>query len=144
MKQINKFHEISIELTGFNNLSSNLIEAYYYKIMKEKGYSENLSKLIDELINNHTPLKELTETNRSYKRLVKGIVFLWYTSELISWESIEKWESTPVEDRKFEILERKTGTQEEYYEGLIWKAIRAHPLGLSGGYFGHWKYEPEN
>lgn len=144
MKEINKFSEISIELTGFNNLPSNLAEAYYDKLMKENGYSENLSMLINELLKNTITLEELIKTNQSYERLVKGIVFLWYTSELITWKSIEKWESTIPEDRKFEILERRTGTQEEYYEGLIWKAIRAHPLGLSGGYFGHWKYEPEN
>lgn len=136
MKDINKFAEISIELTGFNNLSSNLIEAYYDKLIKSNGYSEILSKLIKDLLNNDKPLEELIKSNVSYEMLAKGLVFLWYTSELIEWNTLKETETTK--------LLKIAGTQEEYYEGLIWKAIRAHPLGLSGGYFGHWKYEPEN
>ena len=30
-----------------------------------------------------------------------------------------------------------------YFEGRFWAYVRAHPLGLSGGYFGHWSYPPE-
>ena len=36
------------------------------------------------------------------------------------------------------------GTPEEYFSGLAWKIIGAHPPGLSGGYFGHWRYRPDN
>jgi hypothetical protein len=36
------------------------------------------------------------------------------------------------------------GTQEEYFSGLAWLIIGAHVPGLSGGYFGHWRYRPEN
>jgi hypothetical protein len=32
----------------------------------------------------------------------------------------------------------------EYFSGLAWRIIGAHPPGLSGGYFGHWHYRPEN
>lgn len=33
---------------------------------------------------------------------------------------------------------------EDYFESLIWRAALAHPPGLSGGYFGHWRYPPED
>jgi len=65
MKEINKFSEISIELTGFNNLPSNLIEAYFDKLIKTDGYSENLSKLIDELLIQDRSLEELIKKNKN-------------------------------------------------------------------------------
>ena len=36
------------------------------------------------------------------------------------------------------------GTEEEYFSGLAWSAMGAHVPGLSGGYFGHWRYRPDN
>ena len=33
---------------------------------------------------------------------------------------------------------------EDYFDSLIWRAALAHPKGLSGGYFGHWRYPPED
>jgi hypothetical protein len=32
---------------------------------------------------------------------------------------------------------------EAYFGGLLWRAVGAHPPGLSGGYFGHWRYPPD-
>jgi len=36
------------------------------------------------------------------------------------------------------------GSEEAYFSGLGWQIIGAHVPGLSGGYFGHWRYRPEN
>jgi hypothetical protein len=33
---------------------------------------------------------------------------------------------------------------EDYFESVVWKVIQAHPPGLSGGYYGHWHYPPED
>jgi hypothetical protein len=32
----------------------------------------------------------------------------------------------------------------DYFESVMWRAIQAHPRGLSGGYYGHWHYPPED
>jgi hypothetical protein len=32
----------------------------------------------------------------------------------------------------------------DHFESLIWQAVQAHAPGLSGGYFGHWRYPPED
>ena len=32
----------------------------------------------------------------------------------------------------------------DYFESVVWRVIQAHPRGLSGGYFGHWHYPPED
>jgi hypothetical protein len=36
------------------------------------------------------------------------------------------------------------GSPEQYFRGMMWSVIRAHPPALSGGYFGYWRYPPEN
>lgn len=33
---------------------------------------------------------------------------------------------------------------EDHFEAVMWRVIQAHPPGLSGGYFGHWHYPPED
>ena len=32
----------------------------------------------------------------------------------------------------------------DHFEAVLWRVIQAHPPGLSGGYFGHWRYPPED
>jgi Membrane bound FAD containing D-sorbitol dehydrogenase len=58
------------------------------------------------------------------------IILLWYTS------AMQDTPDTPP------VL--RYGTQEEYFSGLAWQIMGAHVPGLSGGYFGHWRYRPEN
>lgn len=58
------------------------------------------------------------------------IILLWYTS------AMQDNLGTPGVMRY--------GTQEGYFSGLGWSIIGAHVPGLSGGYFGHWRYRPEN
>ncbi len=36
-----------------------------------------------------------------------------------------------------------SATPEPYFQGRLWDYLKAHPLGISGGYFGHWSYPPE-
>jgi hypothetical protein len=47
-------------------------------------------------------------------------------------------------ERQPPALHELYGTPEEYFSGLAWQIIGAHPPGLSGGYFGHWRYRPDN
>lgn len=35
-------------------------------------------------------------------------------------------------------------SEEDYFESVLWRAIYAHPPALTGGYFGHWHYPPED
>ena len=34
--------------------------------------------------------------------------------------------------------------ERDYFEAVLWPVIQAHPRALSGGYFGHWHYPPED
>jgi hypothetical protein len=64
--------------------------------------------------------------------LAQQIIVLWYTSAL------------HTKDEKGNDLWDFPEDPNQYFGGLVWSVIHAHPLGLSGGYFGHWKYPPEN
>jgi hypothetical protein len=59
------------------------------------------------------------------KELVRLVLVLWYFGLL---------DTTPP---------RALGP-EQYYGGLFWGVVHAHPPGLSGGYSGYWAYPPEN
>jgi hypothetical protein len=60
--------------------------------------------------------------------LAREIIVLWFTSAFFS------------EDGKTSTFD----TPAQYFSALMWSAMHAHPPGLSGGYFGHWKYPPDN
>ena len=55
--------------------------------------------------------------------LVRKIILLWYTG------LIDTGQGPPT-----------LGSQDDYFEALMWSAVGAHPPGLSDGYFGHWRY----
>jgi len=61
------------------------------------------------------------------RQSARRIIILWYLGELVD-----------DADKAIE------GPAEHHFRGLMWEMIHAHPLGLSGGYFGYWKYPPEN
>lgn len=37
-----------------------------------------------------------------------------------------------------------SGSPENHFESLMWRAALAHPPALSGAYFGHWHYPPDD
>jgi hypothetical protein len=55
--------------------------------------------------------------------LVRKIILLWYTG------LIDTGQGPPT-----------LGSQDDYFEALMWPAVGAHPPGWSDGYFGHWRY----
>ena len=75
-------------------------------------------------------VKEKIIADEKLRPAVSQIILLWYTSAMRDSESSS--------------LTLRFGTQEAYFSGLVWSLLGAHPPGLSGGYFGHWRYAPEN
>lgn len=61
------------------------------------------------------------------RTMARRIIILWYLGELVD----DSDKAVP-------------GHEKHHFRGLMWEMIHAHPLGLSGGYFGYWKYPPEN
>jgi hypothetical protein len=135
MNETQKFYHLSTLVTGFEELPSAISDGYLARLLAADGYSNHLPSVLS-LAQDLSSADELMKLlNNQQKACCKGVVFLWYAAELLPWASA----NSNVMDKN-----RQNASEEEYYSGLIWKAIRAHPLGLSGGYYGYWKYEPEN
>ena len=56
----------------------------------------------------------------------RAVVYVWYTASLPA-QSGYPLHMAPADT---------------YATGLIWEAISAHPMGITGPYFGHWGYPP--
>lgn len=71
-------------------------------------------------------VREQIENDLVFRRIAQQIITLWYTGAM-------------KDGSKYAY-----GSAEQYFSGLLWEVARAHPPALSGGYFGYWKYPPEN
>ena len=134
---IKTFIEFSEALTGHENLAEkrdgkrSLAESYYELIETAFG-GERLKKLLSTfkgLTGKGNSRLEQIMSDEQMNEVAQEIIMLWYMSSFR--RPGEKRDSAPK-------------TPEQYYQGLFWPTIRAHPLGLSGGYFGYWRYPPEN
>jgi hypothetical protein len=132
---LEEFLELSELLVGQSGLGQALADPYMARIRALVPHGQYVDQLI-------TVFKEIKAgggdinleiekrimTDASLGPLAQQIIFLWYTSALPS-----------VDGKVWDF-----GSPEEYFSALLWPAIRAHTPGLSGGYFGHWKYAPDN
>ncbi len=125
------FIELSKILTGYDKLNSKIAELYYAKLTEVFG--AKLSTLLDEynaavrsgIGNPEDLVRNQIWSNPEMRSICQDIIKLWYTASL---NITTVWIAPPG----------------AYFEALLWKAIEAHPPGLSGGYFGYWRYAPEN
>ncbi len=129
---LNGFLALSSYLTGVDYLNEVEGEKHFDQLRRASGYNSLLPALIARYHTNPDGFE--SSLTQPEKNCCKGLIFLWYTAELIDFPKLDA--KTP----------EGSGAQspESYYAGLIWKVISAHPPGLSGGYYGYWKYEPEN
>lgn len=138
---IQTFVDLSEMLTGHENLAEkrdgerSLAESYHELIKTAFGEKRlaNLLSTFEGLEGAGEYLNKAIEKqilqNEELSTVAQEIIMLWYMSAF----------RPPDETR-----DGAPQTPEQYYQGLFWPTIRAHPLGLSGGYFGYWKYPPEN
>ena len=139
---IDLFLELSQILTGEDQLNRELAAAYHERIQQTFG------ETLDALLKAYDERADEIDTTEAVGQLVRddqlGIVareitMLWYVTRF----------QVPIPGQlddqgrqKFE--EQGPKRPEHNFQALIWPTIRAHPLGLSGGYFGYWHYPPEN
>ncbi len=131
------FIDLSRILVGINELKAELGRKYLDRLM-----SSPFGPQVEEILSKFHPLKQdaganvveevkskiLTED--ALRPAISQIILLWLTSAM--------WQNSGTS------INLRYGDQEEYFSGLAWSLIGAHPPGLSGGYFGHWRYRPEN
>lgn len=128
------FYELSLELTGQTELRKDSAK-YYYKLLKENYPSDFIG-----LLNDYKNTKKILN---KYKSISLVIIYLWYTAELVPNSKIQDFLNSDP-SKKFYNSEQELKEPTHYYNALIWKAAHTHAKGLTGGYFGHWKYRPEN
>ncbi len=127
------FLELSQILTGFNNLNAKIAGVYYKELHKLNGPALDLLLAAFDSKVKHQPgdPEALVMTNLwsdpTYKSVCQSIILAWYNAYIVV-GGATVW----------------VGEPELYYEALLWKAVEAHPPAISGGYFGYWRYAPEN
>ena len=133
------FLALSRILTGVDNLDADLGRQYLDRLN-----SSPFNLFLDQILKRFRELKHKPDVADEVKKQIVAIdslrptvcqiVLLWYTSTVQDNLGMEP-PAAPV---------MRFGSQEEYFSGLLWTIIGAHPPGLSGGYFGHWRYRPDN
>jgi hypothetical protein len=133
---LNDFLALSRILTGTDDLDPTLgrqyldrlattpFEPFLYEVLRR------FQELRDEDKDILCQVKERILDDDQLRPTVCQIILLWYTS------AMQDNTDTPNVMR--------FGSQEAYFSGLAWRIIGAHVPGLSGGYFGHWRYRPDN
>jgi Membrane bound FAD containing D-sorbitol dehydrogenase len=130
------FIEISRILTGVEALDAKLGNQYLDRLTKSP-----FDPFLREILHRFRGLKGSADLAAQVKAQIVAqdtlrptigqIILLWYTSAM---QDAPPPSSSPMH----------YGTQEEYFSGLVWSILGAHVPGLSGGYFGHWRYPPDN
>jgi hypothetical protein len=128
-----RFAVVSEALTGWSGLDRVLAAEYLTRI-RATGPASDLPRLLQAY---DASRSSRSDPDRAFADAVFGdealralcieIILLWYLGEVHE-------PNKPVVG----------GHPEHYYRGLLWPTIRAHPPALSGGYFGHWAYPPDN
>lgn len=132
---IDEFMRLSAVLTGEVALDCTLAQGYLDRIHVTPEASQ-FQRLLDTFlkIEKDDPsgsrreklIRERIMSDDALRALVKMIVLLWYTGELVT------------------TGQPSSIAPEAHFSGLLWRIVHAHPPGLSGGYFGHWTYPPDN
>jgi hypothetical protein len=129
------FLALSRILTGVENLDEELGRQYLDRLTSSP-YDLFLRQILDRFLgfaDDDTLVERVKHdilSDGELRPTVCQIILLWYTSAM--------------RDNEAAPLALRYGTQEAYFSGLVWNIIGAHPPGLSGGYFGHWRYASEN
>ena len=137
---LDDFMALSRVLTGVKELDTGLGQQYLDRL-NSGSFQPALRKTLDQfrkLKKGETLVQQAKDKivgADDLRGIVCQIVLLWYTSLVQTNLDLQHPPASPS---------FSYGTQEQYFGGLVWRVIGAHPPGLSGGYFGHWRYRPEN
>lgn len=113
------FTAISAELTGFSEFelqATGVVEVYYKKLVATNPdhFGELLSAFADSM-----SIEDILADVR-LGPVARNIIKMWYTGSL---------DGNPV-------------SGEAYVEGLVWRALDAHPMGARPQGYGTWSQPP--
>jgi hypothetical protein len=136
------FLALSRIFTGVSNLDVDLGRQYLDRL-NSSPFNPLLSQVLKmyQGLRNEPDIVEQVKkqivADDSLRPAVCQIILLWYTSTVQ-----DNLGNLGLNPPVAPVM--RFGTQEEYFSGLAWSIIGAHAPGLSGGYFGHWRYRPDN
>lgn len=131
------FIELSTRLTGVDNLPADLAREYEERL-RSSGMDNALHHLMlafgdlkaRGMIDDHS-LANILLSDAGLRSVAEQLIVLWYSSALMEFDASGQ-------------IELRFGKPDHHFRALLWDVIGAHPPALSGGYFGHWHYPPEN
>lgn len=128
------FIELSCLITGFTDLDETLAALYQTRMQSKPDWAIGLDALMaaaDAALNSDDPEISITNAMKQDPGTVgaaaRRLAHFWYTGR------------APNEGGADAPFESATA----YFSALMWRAARAHPPGLSGGFTGHWRYAPD-
>ena len=140
-KQLTEFKKLSELLTGFSSsglVSTGLLKTYYWTTEKELG-----SELFDSLLENFSklnindPLQLTIRELSSVRDFLDHTIFKSYFPHITKLWYLGQWTDDDSGNNK--II-----SSNSYLEGLVWKAIKAHPMGGKQPGFATWSFPPSS
>jgi hypothetical protein len=131
---VSTFLQLSVVLTGFDTLDLRLADSLLARATAS-GHGQGVIELVKRFaaVASEKPperleeaVGELIDSDAALRDAAEQLIYLWYLSAETDGAA---W---------------KFGREEDYAGALLWRAIAAHPPGLSGGYMGQWRYFPGN
>lgn len=149
------FLALSSVLINERNLDKGLAQQYLDRLLKAPVKGEPMASRLEALLGAFREIRDaggdLEEGVRqriindaALSPIARQIIFLWYTSAFLVRSEKPDNVANLETGRPESSTTLQFGSPEQYFCGLMWSVIRAHPPALSGGYFGYWKYPPEN
>jgi len=138
--ELDLFLALSKVLTGETKLDKNLADEYLQRLKGQNATQmqkilDEFGKIADDPYLIFEVKRRIVETKEKGKEdlppMAQQIIRIWYTSEFF-----------PLGPDGKPGAAASGGTQEQYYSGLLWKAIQAHPPTKSTQKYGYWTKKP--
>jgi len=129
--ELDQFAALSEILTGEKKVDKTLAGQYLGRLKTQ--YATQMQALLntfDALARDKYPLFEVKRrivNDKTLGPLAQQIIAIWYTSEFVGADG-----KTP-----------NAGTQAQFYRGLLWNVIKAHPPTHSTLKYGYWTKPPK-
>lgn len=125
------FLSLSVDLVGDDTLTREHASSLLQRLLKgaDPQQIKRLADLVARLPGDPAAREAMIRKDimdvAPMRELAKHIIILWYTGDC-------SLPNTPPP------------SEADYFNAVLWPIVRAHAPALSGGYFGHWTYPPDN
>ena len=132
--ELEQFIALSQTLTGEEQVNEALARQYLQRLKAEyptqmQGTLDAFGEIAASASSPELAIFEIRKRildNKDLQTLARQVVSIWYTAEFVGANG-----------------SAKGGTQAQYYSGLLWKVIKAHPPTLSTEEYGYWQTPPK-